>query len=133
VQLPDANVYGTYSPTGLTTICIDAGWKGAKQLVVNGPCVPEEITPDGSFSCGPTIGLLGFRTIEIGGAGTCGGYVQIILEYQNAAGEWSQIASIGGGGVQWQSFTGSIELSSTEPDAIPAYLGNFGPTGGGPA
>ncbi len=124
-DLPDANVYGTYSPTGLTTICINASWEGFKQLVANGPCVLQT-SPASGINCGPTTGLQAFRLVETGGPGACGGYNLLVLQYQNAAGVWTQVASITGGGTEWKSFTGSIELSSSAPDAIPAYLGNFG-------
>jgi hypothetical protein len=126
IQLPGANVYGTYSPTGLTQISITTGWSGSKQLVVDGPCVSQ--TAGGGTGTASPIGLQAFRLVKTGGPGNCGGYNLIVLQYQNAAGTWTQLASITGGGTQWIDFTGDIGLSSTEPDAVPAYLGNFGGT-----
>ncbi len=128
--LPDANVYGTYSPTDWTFVEVQSGvqWSGSK--LVNSVCTAQ--TSSGGSGSGNFKGIKGMRLVKTGGPGTCGGYLTIALQIQNAAGTWSQIASIGGGGTDWISFVGSINMSSSAPDAIPAYLGNFGGTSNPP-
>lgn len=130
-SLPDANVYGTYSPTGANSLIITSGWSGdGPQFIGGSDCIPKTFS-GGSTGTASVTGIQGFRIVK-GGAGLCGGFGSLALQVQNAAGVWTQIASIGGGNTGWKKFTGSIEISSTAPDAIPAYLGNFGGTSNPP-
>lgn len=124
-DLPNANVNGTYSPTASTSLQIYAQWEG--QRLISGTCTIQETSV--VFGTATVIGVTGFRTVygPVSGLG-CGGYASMALQVRNAAGVWTQIASITGGSTGWYYFSGTITMSSTAPDAIPAYLGNFGGT-----
>ena len=138
-SLPDANVYGTYSPTGVNTITIDYKYKG-NFWYAGAACTPTTyIGSQATFTV--NAGIKGWRVVRINttivatpgnGPGPCGGYFGIALEYQIGNGTWLNGGAISGGSTDWQSFSGSISMSSTAPDAIPAYLGNFGGTSNPP-
>jgi hypothetical protein len=130
-DLPDANVYGTYSPTGLTTIYIPY----SNQLFLGNRALSScslQNAPGGGGTAN-IIGLKSFRIDKGSADSRCGGgWFTLGVSAQNAAGEWISIITVSGGGTTWKQFTGSFELSSSASDAIPAYLGNFGGTSNPP-
>jgi hypothetical protein len=130
--LPGGNVYGTYSPTGTTTYTVKAGNRfSSRRYPPFGTCTIEYNT--GTEFSGSVAGLKAFRLVKTSFSNACGGgYAQMALEIQNAAGTWFNVASIAGGPFVYIDWVGSIELSSSAPDAIPAYLGNFGGTSNPP-
>ncbi len=123
--LPDANVYGTYSPTGSTTIIATNEWLGNWST---NNCSEYSYPFGGGTPSTNTLTVMGVQAMRFVGSGSggCEGFFKVEIEVQNAAGVWFGLADISGGGVGWKKYVGSIQMSSTAPDAIPAYLGNFG-------
>lgn len=133
-DLPGANVYGTYSPTGLNDVTIsgvdpfNAMWT-QKVPPVFGTCALGFSSGLGVPSTSSHLGVTGFR-VTGNPVTVCGtnGFNGISLEVRRADGTWVQLVGSAGGTGVFIDYIGDIEIFSSAPDAIPAYLGNFGGT-----
>lgn len=122
-SIADATITGTYSPTGTTRVTYNGQFKA---YYGGAACIVYFISTDGAYTI--TGGMRDYRPAHLNPMLCPGTYFNFGFEYFNvAANEWRRVGPGVGGGEGTSAFIGSIEFSTTEPDALDASVFKYPP------